>query len=394
MNLPSGQGGLAGTPTEPGSPKLPTVDQLIAIWRRVLDTAPILPDTNFFDLGGDSFLAIRMLLEIERETGICLPFTAIYDAPTVELLAAFLRKQAPKFSPVVCLKSGGAMPGLFIVHGIGGTVMELTKLGRTIDYAGAVYAVQAKGLDGSDAPLSKVEDMAGYYLAAVREIQAQGPYLLAGYSLGGLVALEMGRQLTEMGQSIGLLVLIDSYAHPRTWPSRTRLGVRWRRLMNRMSLLAEHPMRETHAYAQLTVAQFKRRLQRHGGQGPSMANWLGDHARQLTPALRLVRAAGEMAFDAYAPCYYPGKIAFLRAESPDPAFPTHPEPIWEPLAQAVTVHTVKGDHFTILGEHVGSIAARLSVCLKGALAERNMAEALQRRAAPVPASRAMEDVPC
>jgi thioesterase domain-containing protein/acyl carrier protein len=393
MNLTSGQGGLAGTTTEPGSPRLPTVDQLIAIWGRVLDVAPILPDSNFFDLGGDSFLAMTMLIEIERETGIGIPFTAFYEAPTVELLAAFVGKQAPKFSPLVRLKSGGAAPGLFIVHGIGGTVMELTKLGALIDYEGAVYAIQAKGVDGLGVPLSTVEDMASYYLAAIREIQPKGPYLLAGYSFGGLVALEMSRQLREKGQNIDLLVLIDSYAHPRTWPSRARLAVRWRRLMHRMSLLAEHPIRETHAYAQLTVAQFKRRLQGHAGHGRSVVNWLGDHMCQLTPALRRVRTADEMALDAYAPRYYPGKITFLRAERPDPAFPTDPEPIWEPLAQSVTVHTVKGNHFTVLVEHAGSIAARLSVCLMNALAERNM-PGMQRNAAPRPTFRAMEDAPC
>jgi thioesterase domain-containing protein len=101
-----------------------------------------------------------------------------------------------------------------------------------------------------------------------------------------------------------------------------------------------------------------------------------------------------MALEAYAPRYYPGKITFLRAESPDPAFPTQPRPVWEPLVKTVTVHTVKGNHYTVVGEHVASIAARLSLCLKDALAETNRAEALQCSATPGPASRAMEDAPC
>src|SRR5262249_4615088 len=143
-----------------------------------------------------------------------------------------------------------SVPGFFVVHGVGGTVMELTKLGALIDHAGSVYAIQAKGADGLETPLTSVEDMAAYYVAAIREVQPQGPYLLAGYSFGGLVALEMARRLEEMGEHIGLLVLIDAYGNPRTWPLSTRLGVRGRRLMHRLSLLAKNPLRETRAYAQ------------------------------------------------------------------------------------------------------------------------------------------------
>lgn len=392
MTALNGDNAFAGQVAQQATPRPPTVEQLIAIWSRVLDIAPVSAESNFFDLGGDSFLAMTMLLEIERETGISVPFTAIYDAPTVELLAAFIGKQAPKFSPLVCLKSGGDAPPVFIVHGIGGTVMELTKLGSLVDYAGAVYAIQAKGLDGLDTPLSNVEDMAAYYLAAIREVQAQGPYLLAGYSFGGLVALEMGRRLKEIGQQVGLLVLIDSYAHPRTWPLPTRLAVRRRRLLHRISVLAQNPSREARSYAQLAVAQFKRRLRRQGGGKSSVTSWLGEHTLALTPALRLVRAAGEMAVGNYVPTRYPGELTFLRAACPDRAFPTHPASVWKSLAEAMTVHTVKGDHFSIVGEHVASVAERLSLCLRQALAEN--AGAVQPGVVPALSSRVVEDVSC
>lgn len=388
------QENFAGNAGGEGQPLPPTIEQLGRIWSRVLGVAPVLPDANFFDLGGDSFLAMTMLLEIERETGINIPFTAIYDAPTIELLAAYLGKQAPKFSPLVCLKSGEGSPALFIVHGIGGTVMELAKLGTLVDYRGAIYAVQAKGLDGTESPLSKVEDMAAYYLAAIREVQPHGPYLLAGYSFGGLVALEMCRRLREMDEIIGLLVLIDSYAHPRTWPLHARIGVRWRRLMHRAGLMAQNPRREALAYAQLTIAQLQRKLQRRGERANSVMNWLGDHTRELTPTLRLVRAGGEMAVDAYVPRYYPGKLIFVRAERCLPVFPVDPRRIWKPLAESVTVHSVRGDHFTILGEHVASIAARLSACLNHARAGRNMCEVPRRDEPGDSPSRPMEGVPC
>jgi acetoacetyl-CoA synthetase len=345
-------------------PKAPGVDQLIVIWSRVLNISPICPDSNFFDLGGDSFLAMTMLLEIESHTGINVPFTAIYDAPTPESLAAFLEKQTPDFSPLVCLKSGKKARPFFIVHGIGGTVMELVKLAALIDYEGAVYAIQAKGVDGSDQPLSSVEEMAAYYVAAVRQIQPHGPYLIAGYSFGGLVAVEMGRLLQQQGQVVSDLLFIDSYAHPRTWPWLSRVEVRWRRFKHRAGLIARHPVREGLSYARLTIMQVKARFRRHRSRADSAVNWLGDQTRSLTPTLRLVHAAGEMALDAYVPRPYTGNILFLKAESPDPHFPARPNRIWEPLVKGMAVHTVKGNHYSVVSDHVSSIATQISLCLR------------------------------
>ena len=370
----------------------PTVDRLIAIWTRVLQVSPIYPDTNFFDLGGDSLLAVGLLLEIERETGCSIPFTAIYDAPTVEALAAALEEQhMANFSPLVCLKEGEGAPPFFIVHGIGGTVMELSRLGKLIDYQGAVYGLQAKGLDGTEPPFDSIQDMAAYYLDAIREMQPTGPYFLSGYSFGGLVAVEMCRLLKLEGEEIGLLLLIDAYAHPRSWPLATRLAVRWRRLQHRRAELAGLPWRETASCAFHAAARMLRL--RHGRQD-SVASWLRDHAPVLSPALRKVRAAGETALNAYVPSYYPGRITFLRAEIPDPVFPTKPAPIWRPLVTEFALHTVKGSHFTIVGEHVVSIAARLSQCLSDASADRFVAATQQRTGATGSKDYSMEGVPC
>src|SRR5258708_36709359 len=121
-------------------------------------------------------------------------------------MAAVLNQTgAPKSPLAVPLKSGGSYPPLFIVHGVGGNVMELIPLGKAIRSHNPVYAIQAKGLDALETPNACVEDMAECYLPAIREIQPQGPYLLAGYSFGGLVALEIGRRLLEQGEKIGFL---------------------------------------------------------------------------------------------------------------------------------------------------------------------------------------------
>ena len=352
-----------------GAAQPPIMDQLSAIWTRVLQVSPILPDTNFFDAGGDSLMAAGLMLEIERETGRAIPFTAIYDAPSVKELAALLEEwHTPKFSPLVCLKDGKGVPPFFIVHGIGGTVMELAKLGKLINYEGAVYGVQARGVDGSEPPLTAIPQMAAFYLDAILGIQPSGPYFLSGYSFGGLIALEMSRQLQKCGEKTGLLVLIDAYPHPTLWPLHTRLAVRWRRAQHRLAELAKLPLRETISYTMQKAQHLAGRLSSLGRNGAFSANdsasrWLRDHTNHLPLALREVREAGGTALLAYRPQRYCGDVTFLRAEIPDPNFPSRPEPFWRKRVQKIVLYTVKGSHFTIVNEHADSIAARLSQCL-------------------------------
>lgn len=372
----------------------PDVDRLIAIWSRVLQTSPVLPETNFFDLGGDSLLAMTLLLEIERETGCKIPFTAIYDAPTVTAMAAFLRQQPPAFSPLVCLKDGDGAPPFFMVHGIGGTVMELARLANLIDYCGPVYGIQARGLDGAEPPLANIKEMAAFYLQAIRQIQPEDPYYLSGYSFGGLVAIEMGRQLMLAGNEVGLLVLVDSYPHPNSWPLRTRLAVRWRRSLHRIGELGSQPFGETLSFMLQKATRLMPRDWRGQQQNADerMFAWLLESKGDLPPALRAVRMAGHSALSSYAPQPYPGDVIFLRAERPDPEFPTAPAPVWRPLVRELAIHTVRGNHFTIVAEHAESIAGRLSQSIAQARM-RHVAGCLPRRPETI-AKSAMESVPC
>jgi acetoacetyl-CoA synthetase len=373
-----------------------TIDRLIAIWTRVLQTSPIFPDSNFFDLGGDSLLAVGLFLEIEAVTGRSLPITTIYDAPTIaELVGLLDMQEKPKFSPLVRLKEGKGISPLFVVHGIGGTVMELSGLGKLIQTDNPVYAIQARGLDGAEPPLESVEDMAAYYVEAVRQHQPHGPYLLCGYSFGGLVALEMCRQLKQEQGEIGLLLMIDAYAHPRTWPLLPRLVVGWRRAQHRRAELAEQPLRETAAYVWQRANRLLRiRNSTQSTPGNAASRWLRDRKVNLPPALRKVREAGERALSAYVPRYYAGKVTFLRAEITDPVFPPNPTNIWRSLAQEFELHTVPGDHLSIIGEHADRIATRLSRCLAEIQDNRSVDGKYRRRAAAATRPEWMESVPC
>jgi thioesterase domain-containing protein/acyl carrier protein len=349
--------------TEKETPHAERVAWLTEIWSRTLRVAPVEPDSNFFDLGGDSLLAVGLFLEIERETGINFPITTIYDAPTIAELANLLAGETPKpeFSPLVLLKPGDDGAPLFIVHGIGGTVMELSALGRAIRITAPVYALQAQGLDGSQLPLESVDDMATLYLDHIRELQPEGPYRLSGYSFGGVVALEMARRLTDENQETALPILIDAYTHPDTWPRLSRLKMRVRRTLHIMQQYARAPKSK---FVPAMLARLGGAA--HKDASARLRNWLLDQNPDLPAPLVRVREAGGLALARYVPRYYPGKIIFLKASRPDPEFPDDPERIWGPLVQAMDIHVVPGRHRTMISDHAAALGECVTACILGA----------------------------
>jgi thioesterase domain-containing protein/acyl carrier protein len=328
--------------------------EIVDIWERVLQQSRIRDDDDFFDLGGDSLQALAVFHEIERLIGKHFPITAIYDASTPRRLAALSQAHAaPPFSPLVLLKPGVGEP-LFIAHGIGGHVIELTKLGQSIDSQRPVYAIQAKGVDGNEAPLDKVADMTAYYLAHLRKLQPQGPYYLAGYSFGGIIAVEMARRLKAEGETVALVALIDSFAHPRTFP-KTALQIV--RLNSVISVFRTRPLGEACAFVLTKLT---------GGADVLPATMVqGDVAEEGSGgASRRVHAAAFAALIDYRPTRYPGHVEFFRPKTS--IFGVPPARVWGKLSDGLKLHAVPGDHRSMVGEHVAHLAAALSRVLHDA----------------------------
>src|SRR5271168_2937309 len=205
------------------------IETLTTIWQRLLQHAPISPEDNFFDLGGDSSIAVELFNEVAKACGRELPPVTIYHAPSIAALAALLEQSRnPRLPSLVQLRPGTSHTPVFIAHGLGGSAMEFFQLVKHIDSAHPIYGMQARGTDGLDEPLDRIEAMAQFHLEAIREMQPRGPYFLVGYSLGGLVTLEMARRLTEKGESVALLALLESYPHRKfvSLEQRLRLAVR------------------------------------------------------------------------------------------------------------------------------------------------------------------------
>jgi thioesterase domain-containing protein/acyl carrier protein len=319
------------------------IEALTPIWQRVLQLSSVGIDDNFFDLGGDSALALELFHEIALACGRELPPVMIYHAPTIAALAALLEQPTtPRVPPLVQLKSGSGQPPVFIAHGLGGSVMDFYQIVKHIQTPHAIHGMQAKGIDGVEEPFDRIEDMARYSLDAVRQLQPHGPYLLIGFSLGGLVTLEMAQQLIAEGETIGLLAMLDSYPHVSrlTRGQRARLSTRqtWRRVARKLQWLGVSPPYQT------TVEV-----------SPS-------------PALQHFRDISYLALERYQPRFYPGKINFVRAAIPTD-FPADPVAVWSNLAQELELNTVPGDHLGIMTTHFESLASVISSYLRDATSE-------------------------
>ena len=211
--------------------------QLQARWESLFGFAPIGRDDNFFELGGNSLLAVRLLAEVRRLTGRALPLATLLVAPTIRSLVAMIKDVAPlPFSPgPVPLRAGTGTP-VFLVHGLSGNTMDCWALIDALKTPRPVYGLHSLDLDVERPALERIEDMAAGFIEQIRSVQPHGPYAVAGYSFGGLVALEMAQQLQRVGERIGLLFLLDTYFQ-EDLPWSTRLGYRCTRAMRKISRL-------------------------------------------------------------------------------------------------------------------------------------------------------------
>jgi phthiocerol/phenolphthiocerol synthesis type-I polyketide synthase E len=189
-----------------------TERQLASIWREILGLESIGIDQNYFDLGGDSSLAVRMFAEIEKVFKVKLPLATLYETPTIEELARVLRGETSRssWSSLVAIQPEGSRLPLFCFHGAGGNVLIYRDLSRHLGSDQPFYGLQSQGLDGSGPPLTTVEDMAALYVKEIRRVQRHGPYFLGGYCGGGSIAYEVAQQLHAEGERIALLALFDT----------------------------------------------------------------------------------------------------------------------------------------------------------------------------------------
>jgi thioesterase domain-containing protein/acyl carrier protein len=189
-----------------------TTKRLARIWQELLGVGSIGIDQNYFDLGGDSPLAIQLFSQIEKVFNVKLPLATLFEAPTIRELASILRCEAPTagWSPMVPIQPKGSRPPFFCIHGAGGNVLIYRDLSLHLGSDQPFYGLQSPGLDGSRPPLTRIEEMATLYVREIRRVQPSGPYFVGGYCMGGTIAFEIAQQLRAQGEQIALLALFDT----------------------------------------------------------------------------------------------------------------------------------------------------------------------------------------
>lgn len=183
------------------------------IWEQCLKTEKLDIFSDFFELGGHSLVGVKVMTLIEEKTGKRLPLSSLFEYSTIEKMAQLLNmdNQFITWDSLVAIKPEGNKTPLFIVHGAGMNVMIFNALAKHLPNDQPVYGLQAKGLNGIDEPLGTIEDIASHYIESITKVNPNGPYALAGYSFGGLIAYEMGKQLTEQGKKIKMIAIFDTY---------------------------------------------------------------------------------------------------------------------------------------------------------------------------------------
>ncbi|WP_121810367.1 non-ribosomal peptide synthetase [Mucilaginibacter kameinonensis] len=192
------------------------VEKMIAdIWSEFLGIENIGVYDNFFELGGHSLIAVQVMTRIEKLTEKRLPLAALFENSTIEKLSLMLEMDGKSivWDSLVPIKPNGSKTPLYIVHGAGLNVLLFNALAINMHPDQPVYGLQAKGLNGVDEPLTEIKDIAAHYISAIQAQNPDGPYALAGYSFGGIIAYEMAIQLEAQGKKVKMLAMFDTYAY-------------------------------------------------------------------------------------------------------------------------------------------------------------------------------------
>ncbi len=189
--------------------------KLLRIWEDVLQLQPISVLDNFFDIGGHSLLAVRLMSHIAEHFGQNLDLTILFQHSTIADLAVILRQQnISEVEPLLAvIQAQGSKLPFFCVHPAGGTAFRYVNLARCLGPDQPFYGLHAPfgtNAEGEEKTVETVEELAAHYISAIQAVQPQGPYLLGGWSLGGVIALEMAQQLRRQGCEIGVLAIIDA----------------------------------------------------------------------------------------------------------------------------------------------------------------------------------------
>ncbi len=335
--------------------------QLVRIWEDLLNVRPIGVQHHFFALGGHSLLAMALVGQIQNHMGLEAPLSSLFQAGTIARLAAELRQRGgpAHHSPLVAIQPGGSRLPFFCVHPVGGGVFGYVELARRLGRDQPLYGLQAPGLEGEEQPHTHVEQMAAQYIDALRAAQPHGPYLLGGWSLGGVIAFEMAQQLRQAGHAVRLLALIDSWAppaHDGAGDDSALLEAFATDLAAGFGKRIAPPIGELGRLEPDEQLGYVLERARELGLVPDGIE-IGHFRRYVQVYRANLRAAGQ-----YRPQPYQGRVALFRSGALGLSERRQQLAAWDRwVAGGVAVYDVPGDHYSMLQTpHVRVLADQLT----------------------------------
>jgi len=316
-------------------------------------------------VGGHSLLALRLVAEVQQHFERTLPLAVLFERGTIKELAKLLREQiASPESTLVAIQPQGERSPVFFVHVGSGNVLCYLDLARYVGLDQPFYAIQDPSLLGTMPPFESIEAMAAHYVECIRAAQASGPYMVGGWSFGGLVAFEMARQLTAAGEEVSLLAILDSGTPEieREFERRSDDAALLAILADEMSL----PV----TAAQLRQLQPEQQLH-FVADHMNRAGLVFDNAGEVVRGQLETFKSRNRATIGYDPAPYAGAISLFVAGEKQPEEAAYPDLIegWRNLALGgLEVFSVPGKHHEIGREpNVQVLAAQLRSCIDRAL---------------------------
>tara|TARA_R110002096_G_scaffold68159_5_gene164802 strand:- start:39240 stop:43250 length:4011 start_codon:yes stop_codon:yes gene_type:complete len=220
-------------------------EKLVAeIWKKYLHSDSIDIRSNFFELGGNSLIAIQVMNQLEKEIGERLPLSSLFEYSTIKEFSLLLNKKdkTETWSSLVPIKPKGNKTPIYIVHGAGMEVLIFKELADNLDVDQPVFGLQAKELFNTGERYDSIEKIASHYVETIINHNPEGPYAIAGYSLGGILAFEMARKFLKLGKKVTMVGLFDTVIEPHFYhntPLRKKLALRAYRYKRRFYFLKE-----------------------------------------------------------------------------------------------------------------------------------------------------------
>ena len=339
------------------TPRNTTELQLAKIWEQIFGRSPIGVTENFFEIGGTSILAVRLLASIEQKLKRNLPPITLLQNPTIEALAKILNDNevSPSWSALVPLRTTGNKPPIFCMHAGGGHVYFYHALSKYLDKDQPVYSMQPVGLDGVSAYHESIKTMAADYLKEIQSVQPKGPYALLGTCFSNAVCLEIAHQLRKMGESISLLVIVDSGG--RELGRRVRVPVQIPPMQKRIKRFVGLHFKDAKNAIWKKVTKAYERLNKR---------WeILTETKQARKLREMQEHLGRLYEDYFwEPC--DEKVTLIRSSeyNDDPNKNFHIER-WTAIAlRGLNVYVVPGEHLTLFEEpDVQNLASQLQECL-------------------------------